>query len=59
IRAFEQEIRDLEVEIKQMKEVKANYGVTTPQELRHNQINEGMSQHPSYDVNASSCLRRN
>ncbi|GJW49746.1 hypothetical protein Tco_0091097 [Tanacetum coccineum] len=37
IRAFEQETRDLDVEIKQMKELKANYSVTSPQELRHNQ----------------------
>ncbi|GJT43529.1 hypothetical protein Tco_0952244 [Tanacetum coccineum] len=35
IRAFEQERRDLDVEIKQMKELKANYGVTSPRELRH------------------------
>ncbi|GJU50737.1 hypothetical protein Tco_1220292 [Tanacetum coccineum] len=33
IRAFEQQTRDLDVEIKQMKELKASYGVTTPQEL--------------------------
>nr|GEX31719.1 hypothetical protein [Tanacetum cinerariifolium]GEY45110.1 hypothetical protein [Tanacetum cinerariifolium] len=59
IRAFEQETQDLDVEIKQMNELKANYDVTSPQELRHNQVNEGMSQHPSYGVNASSCLRRN
>ncbi|GJS91020.1 homeodomain-like protein [Tanacetum coccineum] len=59
IRAFEQETRDLDVEIKQMKELKANYGVTSPQELRRNQVNEGMSQHPSYGINASSCLRYN
>nr|GEY63378.1 hypothetical protein [Tanacetum cinerariifolium] len=59
IRAFKQETQDLDVEIKQMNELKASYGVTTPQELRCNQVNEGMSQHPSYDVNASSCLRLN
>ncbi|GJQ93869.1 hypothetical protein Tco_0005008, partial [Tanacetum coccineum] len=50
IRAFEQETRDLDVEIKQMKELKASYGITTPHELRRNQVNEGMSQHPSYYV---------
>nr|GEW31563.1 hypothetical protein [Tanacetum cinerariifolium] len=33
IQAFEQETRDLDVEIKKLKELKANYGVTTPQEL--------------------------
>ncbi|GKA02173.1 hypothetical protein Tco_0674838 [Tanacetum coccineum] len=59
IQAFEHETQDLDVEIKQMKELKANYGVTTPQELCRNKINEGMSQHPSYSVNASSCIRRN
>ncbi|GJR49771.1 hypothetical protein Tco_1400292 [Tanacetum coccineum] len=37
IRAFEQETWDLDVEIKQTKELKANYGVTSPQELRRNQ----------------------
>ncbi|GKB31580.1 hypothetical protein Tco_0870981 [Tanacetum coccineum] len=37
IRAFDQETRDLDVEIKQMKELKANYSVTSPQELRRNQ----------------------
>ncbi|GJV92674.1 putative reverse transcriptase domain-containing protein [Tanacetum coccineum] len=57
IRAFEEETRDLDVEIKQMQELKASYGVTTPQELRRNQVNERMSHHPSYGVNASSCLR--
>nr|GEU62983.1 hypothetical protein [Tanacetum cinerariifolium] len=46
IRAFEQETRDLNVEIKKMKELKANYGVTSMQELRRNQVNEGMTQHP-------------
>ncbi|GKC27502.1 RNA-directed DNA polymerase, partial [Tanacetum coccineum] len=56
IRACEQETRDLDVEIKQIKELKAIYNVTFPQELRRNQVNEGMSQHPSYGVNASSCL---
>ncbi|GKA62673.1 hypothetical protein Tco_0762192 [Tanacetum coccineum] len=34
-RALEKETRDLDVEIKQMKVLKASYGVTTPQELRH------------------------
>ncbi|GKD86725.1 hypothetical protein Tco_1357879, partial [Tanacetum coccineum] len=37
IRAFDQETRDFDVEIKQMKELKANYSVTSPQELRRNQ----------------------
>ncbi|GJU22160.1 hypothetical protein Tco_1155502 [Tanacetum coccineum] len=37
IRALEQETRDLDVEIKQMKDLKASYGVNTPQELRRNQ----------------------
>ncbi|GKF94861.1 hypothetical protein Tco_0284561, partial [Tanacetum coccineum] len=59
IQEFEQETRDLDVEIKQMKELKANYGVTSPQELRVTKINEGLSQHPSYGVHASSCLRHN
>ncbi|GJX42376.1 hypothetical protein Tco_0257366 [Tanacetum coccineum] len=35
--ALEQETRDLDVKIKQIKVLKAGYGVTTPQELRHNQ----------------------
>nr|GEV52524.1 hypothetical protein [Tanacetum cinerariifolium] len=34
IRAFKQETQDLDVEIKKTKELKASYGVTTPQELR-------------------------
>ncbi|GJV66119.1 phospholipase-like protein [Tanacetum coccineum] len=34
VRAFEQETRNLDVEIKQMKELKANHGVTSSQELR-------------------------
>ncbi|GJZ56583.1 hypothetical protein Tco_0611776, partial [Tanacetum coccineum] len=55
IRALEQETRDLDVENKH----KASYGVTTPQELRRNQINEEMSHHHSYGVTASSQLRRN
>ncbi|GJY93487.1 hypothetical protein Tco_0509269 [Tanacetum coccineum] len=59
IRAFEQETRDLDVEIKKMKELKASYGVTSPKELRRHHVNERMSQHLSYSVNASSCLRRN
>ncbi|GJZ48246.1 hypothetical protein Tco_0602078 [Tanacetum coccineum] len=33
IRAFEQETRGLDVEIKRKKKPEANYGVTTPQEL--------------------------
>ncbi|GKF75009.1 hypothetical protein Tco_0224453, partial [Tanacetum coccineum] len=36
-RALEQETQDLDVEIKQMKDLKASYGVTTPQELHRNQ----------------------
>ncbi|GJT43528.1 hypothetical protein Tco_0952243 [Tanacetum coccineum] len=40
IRAFEQETRDLDVEIKQMKELKANYDVTSLQELRRNMMGE-------------------
>ncbi|GKE69287.1 hypothetical protein Tco_1527359, partial [Tanacetum coccineum] len=34
---LEQETRDLDMEIKQIKVLKAGYGVTTPQELRCNQ----------------------
>nr|GEU74530.1 hypothetical protein [Tanacetum cinerariifolium] len=45
--------------MKQMKELKANYGVTAPQGLNSNQVNEGLSQHLSYDVIDSSCLRHN
>ncbi|GJW81558.1 hypothetical protein Tco_0145533 [Tanacetum coccineum] len=37
---FDQETCDLDVEIKQMKELKASYNVTSPQELRRNQVNE-------------------
>ncbi|GKC15309.1 hypothetical protein Tco_1012091, partial [Tanacetum coccineum] len=37
IQALEQEMRDLDVEHKQMKMLKASYGVTTPQELCRNQ----------------------
>ncbi|GJV38108.1 reverse transcriptase domain-containing protein [Tanacetum coccineum] len=59
IQAFEEETWDLDVEIKKMKELKASYDVTTPQELRRNQVNERISQHPSYGVNDSLCLRRN
>ncbi|GJT10011.1 hypothetical protein Tco_0857053 [Tanacetum coccineum] len=33
------------MEIKQMKKLKASYGVTTPQELRSNHIKEEMSQY--------------
>ncbi|GKB77730.1 hypothetical protein Tco_0944625 [Tanacetum coccineum] len=36
-RALEQETHDLDVEIQQMKDLKASYGITTPQELRRNQ----------------------
>ncbi|GKD01656.1 hypothetical protein Tco_1171930 [Tanacetum coccineum] len=59
IRAFEQETQDLDVEIKQMKDLKASYSVITPQELRRNQINEKISHHHSYGVTALSQLRRN
>ncbi|GJX33449.1 hypothetical protein Tco_0243304, partial [Tanacetum coccineum] len=45
------ETRDLDVEIKKSKEIKANYGVTSPQELRRNQDNEGMSQHSLLQCN--------
>ncbi|GJY19376.1 hypothetical protein Tco_0390867 [Tanacetum coccineum] len=45
IRAFEQETQDLNVEIKQMNELRANYGVTPPPELRRDQVNEEMSRH--------------
>ncbi|GJW14749.1 zinc finger, CCHC-type, retrotransposon gag domain protein [Tanacetum coccineum] len=44
-RAFEQETRDLNVKIKQMKVFKASCVVTTSQELRRNHINEEMSNH--------------
>ncbi|GJZ28889.1 ribonuclease H-like domain-containing protein [Tanacetum coccineum] len=37
IRALEQETRNLDVEINQMKELKDDYGITTTQELRCNQ----------------------
>ncbi|GKC18395.1 reverse transcriptase domain-containing protein [Tanacetum coccineum] len=47
-RALEQETQDLEVEIKQMKDLKASYDATTTQELRCNQIKEEMSHHHSY-----------
>ncbi|GJT73723.1 BYPASS-related protein [Tanacetum coccineum] len=57
--AFEQETQDLDVEIKQMKDLKASYSVITPQELRRNQINEKISHHHSYGVTALSQLRRN
>ncbi|GJU86802.1 hypothetical protein Tco_1294348 [Tanacetum coccineum] len=50
---------DLDVEIKQMKDLKASYGVTTTQELRRNQIKEEMSQHHSYGITTSLPLRRN
>nr|GEU35661.1 hypothetical protein [Tanacetum cinerariifolium] len=43
IQAVEQETRDLDVEIKQIKDLKASYGITTPQELCRNQIKEEMS----------------
>nr|GEV00263.1 ribonuclease H-like domain-containing protein [Tanacetum cinerariifolium] len=47
------------MEIKQMKELKASYDVTSPQKLHRNQVNEGLSQHASYNIFASSCLCRN
>ncbi|GJY12132.1 hypothetical protein Tco_0381441, partial [Tanacetum coccineum] len=59
IRALEQETWDLDVENKQKKDLKPGYGVTTPQELRRNQIKEEISHHHSYGVTASSQLRRN
>ncbi|GJX33105.1 hypothetical protein Tco_0242960 [Tanacetum coccineum] len=36
-RALEQEMRNLDVQNKRKKNLKASYGVTTPQELRRNQ----------------------
>ncbi|GKA31590.1 hypothetical protein Tco_0717895, partial [Tanacetum coccineum] len=54
IRALEQDTRDLDVENKQKKDVKASYGVTTPQELRRNQIKEEVSHYHSYGVTALS-----
>ncbi|GJY07295.1 hypothetical protein Tco_0374349 [Tanacetum coccineum] len=42
IQALEQETRDLDVENKQMKVLKSNYGITTPQELRRNLIKARM-----------------
>nr|GEV05461.1 hypothetical protein [Tanacetum cinerariifolium] len=42
IQALEQETRDLDVENKQMKVIKASYGVTTPQELLRNLIKARM-----------------
>nr|GEV40559.1 reverse transcriptase domain-containing protein [Tanacetum cinerariifolium] len=59
IRALEQETQDLDVENKQKKDLKASYGVTTPQELRRNQIKEEISHHYSYGVTALSQLHRN
>ncbi|GJU68386.1 hypothetical protein Tco_1254645 [Tanacetum coccineum] len=39
-RALEQETRDLDVEIKQIKDLNASYGVTTPKELRRESLSE-------------------
>nr|GEU61559.1 hypothetical protein [Tanacetum cinerariifolium] len=58
IRALEQETRELNVKNKQKKNIKARYDVTTPQELRRNQVNEEISHHYSYGITASSQLRR-
>ncbi|GKC05631.1 hypothetical protein Tco_0997241 [Tanacetum coccineum] len=44
-REFKQKTQNLDMEIKQMKKLKASYGVTTPQELPRNHIKEEMSQH--------------
>nr|GEV52994.1 hypothetical protein [Tanacetum cinerariifolium] len=49
--ALEQEMQDLDVGHKQMKMLKAIYGVT--------KIKEGMSQHHSYGVTMMLPLRRN
>ncbi|GJY37377.1 homeodomain-like protein [Tanacetum coccineum] len=56
IRALEQETQDLDMENKQMKNLKASNGVTTLQELRLNQIKEEKSQHYDYGVTASLQL---
>nr|GEV82842.1 reverse transcriptase domain-containing protein [Tanacetum cinerariifolium] len=48
-----------DVENKQKKNPKSNYDVTTPRELRRNQIKEEISHHRSYGVTASSQLRHN
>nr|GEY17115.1 hypothetical protein [Tanacetum cinerariifolium] len=53
---MEQVTWDLNVEIKQMKDLKTSYGVTTPQELRRNLVKEEMSQHHSYGVTSSLPL---
>nr|GEW94229.1 uncharacterized mitochondrial protein AtMg00810-like [Tanacetum cinerariifolium] len=42
--------RGINVENNQKKNHKTNYGVTTPQELRHNQIKEEISHRYSYDT---------
>ncbi|GJW52348.1 hypothetical protein Tco_0093699 [Tanacetum coccineum] len=52
IQALEHERWDLDVEIKQIKDLKASYGITIPQELRRNQIKEDMSQHHDYGITA-------
>nr|GEX07635.1 reverse transcriptase domain-containing protein [Tanacetum cinerariifolium] len=54
IRALEQEMRDLDMEYKKMKNLKASYGVTTPHELCRNQIKEEMSRRHDYNVSASA-----
>ncbi|GJW88058.1 hypothetical protein Tco_0163398 [Tanacetum coccineum] len=57
IRAFEEETRDLDVETKQMKELKANYSVTYHRSYAVTKINEGMSQHKDYSVTIANVLR--
>ncbi|GKA11705.1 hypothetical protein Tco_0691251 [Tanacetum coccineum] len=58
-RALEQETQDLDVENRQKKNLKASYGITTPQELRRNQIKEEISHYHNYGVTVSSQLHRN
>nr|GEY09691.1 hypothetical protein [Tanacetum cinerariifolium] len=58
IQALEQETRDLNVENMRKKDLRASYGITTPQELRCNQIKEEISHHHSYGVTASLQLCR-
>nr|GEW32047.1 alpha/beta hydrolases superfamily protein [Tanacetum cinerariifolium] len=53
IRALEQEMRDLDMEHKKMKNLKASYGVTTPHELCRKKIKEEMSRHHDYSISAS------
>nr|GEU28911.1 reverse transcriptase domain-containing protein [Tanacetum cinerariifolium] len=52
IQGLEQETLDLDMENKRKKDLKPRYGVTTPQELRRNQIKEETSHHHSYGVTA-------